>query len=108
MIELDKKYVFHIPLYKYENDDLVLLEIDDVLDDLMIRLGENDFNSLYITKVESHYKSRYFDEILLTLFVRNDESPEVIFKKWFHENNDVLRQEEFAYECGNTLFVEKL
>lgn len=108
MNELDKKYVFHIPLYKYENNDLILLDIDDILNDLIVELGENDFNSLYISKVESYYKTRYFDELLLTLFVESEEFPDEIFKSGFRRNNDVLQQEEFAFECRNRLFVEKL
>jgi len=100
--ELDKKYVFHIPLYKFEDDELIKLEIDDVLDDLMALLKSD---SLYITKVRSFYKSRCFDELLVSLFVSGSEKPEEIFKEWFRTNNDILGQESFSYECGDRMFI---
>ena len=102
MKELDKKYVFHIPLYKFEDDELIKLEIDDDLDDLMALLKSD---SLYITKVRSFYKSRCFDELLVSLFVSGSEKPEEIFKEWFRTNNDILGQESFSYECGDRMFI---
>ena len=102
MKELDKKYVFHIPLYKFEDDELIKLEIDDVLDDLMALLKSD---SLYITKVRSFYKSRCFDELLVSLFVSGSEKPEEIFKEWFRTNNDILGQESFSYECCDRMFI---
>ncbi len=102
---LDKKYVFHIPLFKYEDGELIRLPIDSLLDDLIGQLGHN---SLYITKVESYYESRRFDEILVTLFVTSDENPEEIFKDWFRKNNNVLRQESFAFECQNEMHILEL
>ena len=107
MIELSEKYVFHIPLYKYLNDELVRIEIDDILDELISDLIENGFESFYMTKAKAYYKSRCFDELFLTVFT-SSKSPEAIFEKWFRDNNDVLGQEAFACECGNSLFVEKL
>lgn len=104
MIELDKKYVFHIPLYKYADEKLVSIEIDDLLDDLIDKLG---FESLYMTKVTSVYKKRRYDEILLTVFT-SEESPDGIFEKWFRNNNDVLCQEAFAYELAGKMIVKKL
>lgn len=102
MKELDKKYVFHIPLYRFEDDELIKLEIGDALDDLIARLN---CDGLYITKVRSFYKSRCFDELLVSLFVSDSENPEEIFKKWFTNNNDVLGQESFSYECGNRMYI---
>ena len=102
MKELDKKYVLHIPLYKFEDDELIKLEIDDDLDDLMALLKSD---SLYITKVRSFYKSRCFDELLVSLFVSGSEKPEEIFKEWFRTNNDILGQESFSYECGDRMFI---
>lgn len=102
MKELDKKYVFHIPLYRFEDDELIKLEIGDALDDLIAQLN---CDGLYITKVRSFYKSRCFDELLVSLFVSDSENPEEIFKKWFTNNNDVLGQESFSYECGNRMYI---
>ena len=102
MKELDKKYVFHIPLYRFEEGELIKLEIDDVLDDLIARLN---CDGLYITRVRSFYKSRCFDELLVNLFVSGSEKPEEIFKEWFRTNNEILGQESFSYECGNRMFI---
>ncbi|WP_407422329.1 hypothetical protein [Methanobrevibacter sp.] len=108
MIELEKKYVFHIPLFRHDDGKLTEIDIDGPLDDLIARFDENGFDSLYATRARSHYKSRCFDELLLTLFVSSSENPEEIFRKWFEMNNDVLGQEALGWECGNRLFVVKL
>lgn len=107
MTELTEKYVFHIPLYKYVDDGLVAIEIDGLLDELIFDLIENGFESFYLTKAKAHYKLRCFDEILLTIFTSSD-SPVGIFEKWFRNNNDVLGQEAFSYECANTMVIENL
>lgn len=107
MKEFSRKYVFHIPLCEYSGEELVLIDIDEILEDLIGRFNENGFDGLYVSKVEGHYKSRRFDELLLTLFC-DGNNPEAIFKDWFRLNNDVLRQEAFAFECGNRMYVEKL
>lgn len=104
MIELDKKYILHIPLYKFTNGKLVLIEIDDLLDDLINRL---DCESLYMTKVKSIYKNRTYDELLITIF-SDEKSPVEEFSKWFRKNNDILSQESFAYETGNKMIIEKI
>ena len=101
---LDRKYVFHIPLYKYCDGELVSIDIDDLMDDLIEKLG---FESLYVTKVKSVYKKRVYDEILITVFTSKG-SPEEIFEKWFKVNNDVLCQEAFAYEFNDKMVVKKL
>ena len=106
-IELRRKYVFHLPLYRYENDNLIALKIDDLLDDLTDEFIKSGFENFYVTEAKAHYRKRSFDELLITMFA-DSASPEMIFKEWFRENNDVLGQEAFAWECGNSLFIEKL
>ena len=115
MIELDEKYVFHIPKCKYEDGELVAVELEAILDDLFCRFKRNGYESAYMSDVKSWYKQRYFDELLITVFtcscnVSNDDSmtPSDIFGKWFRKNNDVLGQEAFAFEWDNRLFIEKL
>ena len=108
MMELNTKYVFHMPVYKYIENRLVLIEYDKILDDLIDQLNKSGFNSLYMAEVKGYYKSRSFDELLITLFCSSKESPEIIFKKWFIGNNDILEQESFAYECNNSMFIEEL
>lgn len=105
MVELDKKYVFHIPLYKYADGDLVRIDIGDAFDELTRLLEGYNF---YTVHAEGHYKSRSFDELLLILFATDFEKPEEIFVRWFRDNNDVLEQEALAYECGNAMFIENL
>ena len=101
---LDKKYVLHIPLSKYENDELVSIDIDSILDELIANLNQNSF---YITKVESYYKNRQYDELLITIFTDGNDAIEDIFKNWFLKNNNILKQEEYAYEINNNLIIEK-
>ena len=107
MIELTEKYVFHIPLYKYVDDELVAIEIDNLLDDLISDLSENGFENFYMTKAKAHYKSRCFDELLITVFTSSN-SPAGIFEEWFRNNNDILGQEAFGYECANSMIIHEL
>ena len=109
MMELDKKYVFHIPIYKFLKIGLIPIEYEEILDVLIGRFNQNGYDSLYITEVKGFYKSREFDELLITIFTSSHDSLlEYIFESWFIENNDVLEQEAFAYECNNSMFVKKL
>ena len=43
MIKLDTKYLLHIPLSKYENNDLISIDIDDVLEELISYLNQEQF-----------------------------------------------------------------
>ena len=104
MLVLDRKYVFHLPLYRFEDGDLVKIDcgvVRDLIDSL-------DQHSLYITKVRSHYRNRSYDELLLTLFTSGDDKPEEVFRRWFRQNNDVLGQESFAFELDGKMYIEKL
>ena len=107
MIELNTKYVFHIPLCQWENDELVPIDIDGLLDDLIAEFSRKGFEGFYLTRSKAYYKSRRFDEILMVMFADCDE-PEGIFAEWFRANNNVLGQEAFAWEMGNSLFIEDL
>ena len=108
MTVLDVKYVFHIPLYKFTQDRLSPLDGDEIITDLISKFSENGFDSLYMTEVKSCYRGRLYDEILVTLFTTGDRAPEEIFEGWFWENNEILEQEEFAYEKGDRMIIEKL
>lgn len=115
MLILDEKYVFHIPLYKYVDNKLIVLDIEDILDNLTEQLDNEGYESLYITKVKSYYKSRCFDELLITLFIsqkrvsdNKQEFPDKIFKRWFKQNNHILQQEAYAYEHNNSMIIESL
>ena len=112
-MKLDEKYVFHIPLYKYSNNKLTRINIEKSMHELINQLGQNGYDSLYMTKAKGYFKSRSFDELLITIFVSSqnklkEKSPECIFKEWFMENNVILEQEAFAYEYNNTLLINKL
>ena len=115
MMELDKKYVLHIPLYKYKNNELIPIEIYHIIEDLIKKLDKEGYDSLYITDVKAYYKSRSFDEILISIFTseevlkkENKESPSAIFKKWFKEHNYILEQEALGYEYDNKMYIEEL
>ena len=112
-MELNRKYVFHIPTYKYIDNELVEIAIDDAVDELIGQFSANGYESLYLSKVKGYYKSRCFDEIIITLFVSTEflekhTFPESIFKEWFKKNNDLLEQEAFSYEINNSMRIEKL
>ncbi len=107
MIRLNQKYAFHIPLYKYVSGGLVMIEIDDILDELISEFNHSGFGSMYVTKINSYYKKRQFDEIVITVF-SNDDLPCEIFGAWFRRHNDVLDQEAFAYEIGNSMIIDSL
>ena len=94
-------------MYKYVADELVPIEIDDLFDDLISYLSESGFENFYLTKAKAYYKSRCFDELLITIFA-SSKSPETIFEKWFIENNNVLGQESFGYEYGNRMIIHDL
>ena len=106
-MELNRKYVFHIPLCNWENGELVPIDIEGLLDDLIGEFSQKGFEGFYLTRSKAYYKSRCFDELLLTMFASSD-IPEGIFSEWFMANNDVLGQEAFAWEMGNSLFIEDL
>ncbi len=101
---LEEKFVLHIPLYRHVDGNLESLEIDMLLDGLIERL---DCESFYISRVVSYYKSRSYDEMLITIFADDDEVGEV-FKRWFRLNNHILGQESFSYEHNDRMIIEKL
>ena len=105
MIVLEKKYVLHVPLCKFEKGKLISAEAD--VSDLIDCLSKNGFDAAYITGAKGIYKSRCFDELLVTIFASSDE-PKEIFIRWFQKNNHLLGQEALAYECDGKLFVMKL
>ncbi len=105
--KLNRKYVLHIPLYKCIDEGLVPIDIDGLLDELISDLSESGYENFYFLKAKAHYKSRCFDELLLTIFTDSD-LPVEIFEKWFKRNTGTLAQEAFAWECGNSLFIMEL
>ncbi|MBE6494628.1 MAG: hypothetical protein E7Z84_08515 [Methanosphaera stadtmanae] len=111
MIELDEKYVLHIPSHKYEDGKLLNITTTSHINDLMDKLNNEGYTSFYKTDVKGYYKTRCFDEILITIFTskkENKKSPKDIFRQWFKEHNSILKQESWAYEHNGTLFIEKL
>ncbi len=107
MKKLNRRYVLHIPLYKNIGENLEKIEMDEILAELIERLDEKAHDSFYVTNVESHYKKRTFDEMLLTVF-SDSEDIEEIFRRWFVENNHILCQEAYAFEHNSTLCIENL
>ena len=107
MIELEKRYVLHITKFKCVDGELVALDIEELLDGLFFELKKGGIVSFYLTDIKSHYKSRVFDEVTVTVFASSIQVEE-IFKRWFRANNHVLEQESFSYEHGNRMIIEKL
>ena len=111
MLEFNEKYVFHIPCFKYKNDELIAINKENIIKDLVNQFNKHEYTSMYMTNVKGFYKSRCFDELLITIFTSKDsqqESPEVIFKQWFKSNNKILEQEAIAYEHNNKMIIEEL
>ena len=71
-------------------------------------INDSGYNSFYITNVTSYYKSRKFDEMLITIFNSKTGEVDLIFKKWFKKNNGVLMQEVFSWtsKCDDYWIVE--
>ena len=110
MIKLNDKYVFHLPLYKFVNDELITIDFN-IISDLMDSFSENGYENAYVMKVKGYYKSRAFDELLITIFTSsevNNLKPDSIFKEWFIKNNNILEQDAFAYEFNGEMFIFKL
>lgn len=111
MIKLDEKYVLHLPIHKFENEKITTININNALDDLINLLNINQYHSFYINKVNGHYKTRSFDEILITIFTSSQEEkikPGELFIKWFKNNNNLLKQESVAYEYNNNMYIEEM
>ena len=105
-MELDCRYVLHIPLSKWENGKLKALDVDGEIAELISLLEVEGFDSFYVTKVESYYKSRKYDELLITIFAGYGEGPCEIFRQWFSKHNDILCQEALAFEINNRMIIE--
>lgn len=106
---LERKHVLHIPLYRFTDDELVRIDIDEILDELIGDLHEGGFDSFYISKVQSIYSSRRFDELLITIFSSaGHKAPDEIFCEWFERNNDVLRQEALGFESVEGMVIRWL
>ncbi|MBQ2654606.1 MAG: hypothetical protein IJF83_13720 [Methanobrevibacter sp.] len=82
--------------------------MDGPIEELTASLEDGGFVSFYVTKVEGHYKTRKYDELLITIFADGDDSPVEIFRHWFLKNNGALCQEAFAYELNSRMIVESL
>lgn len=111
MIILNNKYVLHIPTFKHINIDDKNIISPDYINILKDELSKNEYSSMYVTKAQGHYKKRTFDEILITIYAPEKTStpqPDDIFKKWFKEYNHLFKQESFAYELNDKLYIEKL
>jgi hypothetical protein len=111
MNKLNQKYVLHIPCYKHDATHLIKLDMETLIGGLISKLEKHGYESLYMSKVKGYYKTRCFDEILLTIFTssnNNEKTPAIIFKEWFIEQNNILEQEAYAYEENNNLIIEEL
>ena len=110
MIELEEKYVLHIPLSKCADGELMGIDIDEIFGELANALNEIGVCSFYTAKVRGYYKSVEYDELLVSVFASENESETVkaIFRNWFLKNNTLMQQKEFAFEADGRLFIEKL
>ena len=99
MTKLEEKYVLHIPSHKYINGELIYITTEEHIDELIKQLNHEGYTSFYVLRADGYYKTRKFEEILLTIYTtksRERKSPETIFKQWFKQNNHILKQESLA------------
>lgn len=111
MIKLDEKYIFHIPSHKFVNGELIYITTEEHIDELIKLLNSEGYTSFYVIRADGYYKTRKFEEILLTIYTSKSQeriSPETIFREWFKQNNHILKQEALAYEYNDSLIVENL
>lgn len=105
----NNKIILHIPEQAWINDKLQDIPIRKLIDILTVRLQDAGFHSFYITRVKSFYKGRSYPEKLITLYCADEYEKVIdIFSDWFIENNNLLRQEAFAYEYNNSLCIKEL
>ena len=102
MEEFGEKVVLHIPLSRYENGELVSLEIGEIIDELVVDMG---IESCYATEVKSYYKGRIYPELLITVFGSQSESIIDTFRKWIVKHSETLGQESYAIELQNRLII---
>ncbi|MBQ9025904.1 MAG: hypothetical protein IJ104_05970 [Methanobrevibacter sp.] len=84
MIKLDKKYVFHFPQYKYENDKLIAIDTEKITEEFIAILNENGYTSAYLTEAKSYYKNRSYSETLITLFTSSEKRTGKTLQTVFH------------------------
>ncbi len=107
MNELDTKITLHIPEYFHDETGLIPIP-EEILHKLYIQLQDAKYD-FFITTAETYYKNRTYTTKLVTSYTtNNDQKPISIFKQWFKNNNDKLKQESLAYEYNNKLFIEEL
>ena len=108
MLICKNKHILHIPLSRFVNGELEMLDIDDLLEELFRKLEEKDIEGFYITRATGFYRSRSYPELLLTVYSNRTNIVEAIFEEWFRAHNGVLCQEAFSYEANDRLHVIRL
>lgn len=109
---LDTRYVFHIPLCKYQNNKLIPIgekkNIRQIIDSLLNRLTAAGYFGMYILDAEGVYKERRYNEKLIILYTETGQNPELVFEEWFAANNDILKQECYSYEKTGKMIIKNL
>lgn len=103
---LKRKAVLHIPQMAWENGELVDIDLAGALEELLENLAEAGVTSLYQTQATGYYKGRSYPEMLFTVFGIAETTAAVhIFEAWNKKHKGILKQEAFAYELDERLFV---
>lgn len=108
MLICKNKHILHIPLSRFVNGEMEMLDIDDLLEVLFDKLEENGIEGFYTTRATGFYRSRRYPELLLTVYSNRAGIVEEIFEEWFQTHNKVLCQEAFSYEANDRLHVIRL
>ena len=105
MLICKNKHILHIPLSRFVNGEMEMLDIDDLLEELFDKLEENGIEGFYTTRATGFYRSRRYPELLITVYSNRAGIVEEIFEEWFRAHNEVLGQEAFSYEANDRLII---
>lgn len=108
-MDYNAKLTFHIPCAAWSNG-LIEINYKAFKQYLLEGLAAIGLTSLYSVQAKGYYKGREYDEILLTVFCKEQDCDAAaeVFRQTFRVHNDLMRQEAFAYECNGVLVVENL
>ena len=70
MLICKNKHILHIPLSRFVNGEMEMLDIDDLLEELFDKLEENGIEGFYTTRATGFYRFRSYPELLITLSIQ--------------------------------------
>lgn len=108
-MEYNTKLTLHAPCVAWEHN-FVKIDCGTFKQYLISGLEAVGVTGFYTQSVTGHYKGREYDEVLWTVFCKEENKDKIIgiFRQAFYAYNEFLKQESFAYECNGTMIIEEL